>query len=216
MNKSIAFGALAIALSWAAPSIAQAVPEPQGFVKLGVTRIRLADEGKIYIMGVYDPAAGYRTPEKWTANLELGYFVLPSVSVQGSVTGPVSTPNLPTGSLEGTPNLGDDKFSIFTLTAAWHPLHGRKISPYVGGGIAWQHVWKIKDGFAQNLNVDDATGPVIGGGVDFALTPRIGLYVDAKKAFYDTKASAAIGPVQITADPKLDPLILQGGVVFRF
>lgn len=203
-----------MALCLASPVSAQDAPD--GFARLGVSRVRLADEGKIFIMGVYDPAAGYTTPEKWVANFDLGYFVAPQFALQISATTPMTTPNLPAGSLEGTPNLGDDKFSIFTASATWHPLRGGGVSPYVGGGLAWQHVWEIEDGFAQNLDVDDTVGPMIQAGVEFPLNERFGVFFDAKKAFYKTDASAELGPVLITAKPELDPLILTAGALIRF
>ncbi len=180
--------------------------------------MRLVDKGKIYVNGTYDPAADYATPEKWVANFDLGYFVARPIAVQISATTPMTTPNLPTGSLLGTPNLGDDKFSIFTATATWHPLRGHVVSPYIGGGIAWQHVWSIKDEFAQNLKIDDAVGPVIQGGFEIPVHRQFGLFFDVKKAFYKTDASGTIlgGAVSITAKPQLDPLILTAGALIRF
>src|SRR3546814_16201824 len=84
-------------------------------------------------------------PEKWVANIELGYFVLDTVAIQFAGTTPATTPNKPAGSLEAVPNLGNDKFSIFTLTGTYHPLRGGPVSPYVGAGVATQHVWSLED-----------------------------------------------------------------------
>lgn len=206
---------LALCGCWVVPAHAQDA-QPNGFARLGVARVRLADKGKIFIMGTYDPNADYKTPEKWVANFDLGWFVADKVALQVSGTTPMTTPNLPTGSLLGTPNLGNDKFSIFTATATFHPLRGGGFSPYVGGGIAWQHVWSVKDAAAQNLKIDDAVGPVVQAGIEVPVGAKFGLFFDAKKAFYKTDASASLGPVAITAKPKLDPLILTAGATIRF
>lgn len=216
MKHLVSTAAILTALSWAGPSWAQPVAQPDGFARLGLARVRLADEGKISINGIHDPAADYTTPEKWVANLELGYFVIDKVAVQFSGTSPMTTPNLPAGSLEGIPNLGDDTFSIFALTATFHPLRGKPVSPYFGGGLALQHVWDLDDEFAQNLDVDDTAGPVIQAGAEVAIGERFGVYFDAKKAFYKTDASADLGPNRVTAKPELDPLILQAGFLVRF
>lgn len=208
--------AIAIAGCAAAPLAAQTAPQADGFARLGVARVRLADEGKIFIMGTFDPNADYKTPVKWVANFDLGYFVASKFALQVSATSPMTTPNLPTGSLLGTPNLGNDKFSIFSLTGTFHPLRGGSFSPYIGGGLAWQHVWSVKDAAAQNLKIDDTVGPVIQAGVDVPLGQQFGLFFDARKAFYKTDASASLGPVSITAKPELDPLILTAGATIRF
>lgn len=206
----------AIAVLLTGPAMAQSVPQTSGYVRVSAVHVDLADKGSIFVNGAQDPAAGYRTPRKWAANLELGYFLLPAVSLQGSVTSPVTTSNTPAGSLAGLPNLGDDQFSIFTVTGNFHPLRGHTVSPYVGGGWAVQHVWKVKDGLATNLSVGDANGPVIQAGIDFNITRRVGVFVDAKKIWYDAKASGGIGPAQINAKAVLDPTLFQAGVLFRF
>jgi outer membrane protein W len=199
-----------------APAAAQPAAEHDGFVRAGVARLKLADKGGLEMNGAPIAGAGYTTPEKWMGSFDLGYFVGNTIAVQVSGTTPVKTPNLPNGTLGGTPNLGTDKFSLFTATATWHPLRGGTVSPYVGAGLEWFHVWSIRDEFADNLDVKDEVGPVIQGGAEFNLNERFGIYIDAKKAFIETKASANIGPAVVTAKPQLDPFILQAGAVVRF
>ena len=207
---------LMLGMCMAAPAAAQASSDANGFVRVGLTRVRLADKGKISINGALVPGAGYRTPTKWGAAAELGFFVLRNLSLQVGATSPVSTSNTPAGVLAGTPNLGSDRFSIFTATATFHPLRGGIVSPYAGGGIALQKVWSTRDALATNLTVRDAHGPVIQGGVEVRLAKRFGLFFDAKKAFYTADASGDLGPAHVTAEAKLDPLLLQAGALFRF
>ena len=215
MRLTIAL-ALVSGLAAAAPAAAQPAASLDGFARVGIARLKLADKGGLELDGTVVPGAGYSTPEKWMGSFDLGYFVGSTVAVQVAGTTPVKTPNLPNGTLEGTPNLGTDKFSLFTATATWHPLRGGKISPYVGAGIEWFHVWSVRDEFADNLKVEDEVGPVLQAGAELNLTERFGLYVDAKKAFVKTSASASIGPSSVTAEPKLDPFILQAGALIRF
>jgi len=216
MRFAPSVAALLLGICAAAPTAAQPAPDANGFLRVGVARVRLADKGRIFINGALVPGGDYRTPERWVPAAELGYFVLPNLSLQVGATGPVSTTNTPAGSLAGTPNLGSDRFSIFTGTAAFHPLRGGALSPYVGGGFAWQKVWSTRDALATNLRVHDAGGPVIQGGVEARLTGRFGVFLDAKKAFYKADASGDLGAAHVTAAAKLDPLLLQAGATFRF
>lgn len=208
--------ALLLGIGVAAPAAAQSDADAKAFLRVGVTRVRLADKGQIFINGTLVPGAGYRTPEKWVPAAEAGYFVLPNLSFQVAATAPTSTSNTPAGSLAGTPNLGSDRFSIFTATAVFHPLRVGPVSPYVGGGFALQKVWSTRDALAANLSVHDASGPVIQGGVEVRVARRFGLFVDAKKAFYKADASGDLGPSHVTARAKLDPLLLQAGASFHF
>ncbi|MGZ8281520.1 MAG: OmpW/AlkL family protein [Allosphingosinicella sp.] len=200
----------------ATPGQAQEAAQPDGYARLGVARVKLADEGEIFINGVQDPQAGYSTPEDWVVSAELGWFVLDQVAVQVSATSPATTSNIPAGSLAGLPSLGDDSFSVFTLTGNFHPLRGGPISPYVGGGLAWHHTWDTDDGLAANLEIGDAVGPVVQAGVEVALGGRFALYFEARQAFYSVEASGDLGPLRVTADPELDPFFVQGGAVIRF
>ncbi|MDP9413136.1 MAG: outer membrane beta-barrel protein [Pseudomonadota bacterium] len=200
----------------AAPGAAQPTGETDAFLRVGVSRIRLADEGRIFVNGVRDEKADYKTPEKWVASAEVGYFVHDRVAVQVSGTTPATTRNVPAGSLDGLPNLGNDTFSIFTLTGTFHPLRGSSFSPYAGAGVGLQKVWSTEDHFASNLRIHDAFGAVIQGGVEVAVSPRFGVFFDAKKGFWDANASGNLGPARVTAVAKLDPLLLQAGALIRF
>jgi outer membrane protein W len=215
MKFAPSIAVIIIGICVAAPSAAQSSSEAKGFLRVGLTRVRLADKGDIFINGTLAPGAGYRTPEKWVPAVEVGYFVLPNLSVQVAATSPTSTSNIPAGTLAGTPNLGDDRFSIFTATATFHPLRGR-VSPYFGGGMALQKVWSTRDALAKNLSVHDAHGPVIQAGLEVRLADRFGVFFDAKKAFYSDRASGDLGPAHVTALAKIDPLLLQVGGLLRF
>jgi len=214
-HLAIGFALIAAGLP-ATEAAAQGAEAQDAFVKIGLARIRLADEGKIYADGVLDPGADYVTPEKWVASIEAGYFLTDTIALQVAGTTPATTSNVPAGSLAGLPNLGNDTFSIFTATGTFHPFRDGPVSPYFGAGVAFQKTWSNEDVFAQNLDVHDAFGPVIQGGVDVRIADRFGVYLDAKKAFYKANASGDLGPTHIDAKAELDPLILQAGALIRF
>lgn len=207
---------IAMLATWISAPAEAAELGQNGFVRIGVTRVKLADRGLISIDGNSDPSAGYRTPEVYVASGTIGYFVHPSFAIELAATTPASTSNTPAGSLAGLPNLGWDRFSIFGATLTYHPLRGHVLSPYIGGGAALQHAWSTRDALATNLRVHDAVGPVIEGGIEIAAGRRFGLFAEARKAFYSADASADLGPSHVTATAKLDPLLLQAGGVIHF
>lgn len=208
--------AMLLAGTCAAPAIAQESHDRDGFVRAGVARIKLVDEGKIFVNGTRDPEAGYETPEKYVGSVQLGYFLADNFAVELAGTTPATTQNIPAGSLAGLPNLGNDTFSIFTLTGTFHPLRGNTLSPYIGAGVGLQKVWSTEDRLATNMKVNDAFGAVLQAGVELAVSDRFGVYFEAKKGFWDANASGDLGPAHITAVAKLDPLILTAGGFLRF
>lgn len=215
MKRLATLSALALAIS-ATPAFAQPVDRPDTFVRLGLAHIDLADKGPVFVNGVRDPGADYKTDKDWIGSIEIGHFVHPSFAVRLAGTTPATTYNLPAGSLAGTPNLFDDKSSNFTATVTYHPLRGRAFSPYVGGGIGINKIWSTTERLANDVKLSDAHGPVLQGGVEADLGDRFGIYFDAKKAFWSADASGFLGPARITAEAELDPVILQVGGVFRF
>ncbi len=190
------------------------------FIRVGISRGKLVDKGTVAVGGVVNPADAYKTNPYWTETISAGHFVHRNVAIEASVSMPATTHNLPAGALAGAPNLGDDQFVQLNVSGTLHPLRGRRISPYVGGGIAFQFTRQQRDVFARNLNVSNSHGPMIQAGIDFNLTDRLGLYVDAKKAFYnaigtgDLPLGGTFAPV--VAKAELDPLTLQIGATVRF
>ncbi len=214
--KMILKTALLIGTLTASPALAQADLGPDTFVRIGVTHIDMADKGPVFVDGVRDPGADYETDKDFVGTLEVGHFVHPSVAVRVAGSTPAKTYNLPAGSLAGLPNLGNDVSSNFTLTATFHPLRGNRFSPYIGGGIGLNKIWSTEDRLATDLKIKSAHGPVIQAGVEFDISDRFGVYVDAKKGFWSADASGFLGPAKVTAEAELDPVLLSAGALFRF
>jgi outer membrane protein W len=200
----------------AAPAIAQDNSGRDTFLRVGISHIDLADKGPVFVNGVQDTGADYRTDKDVIGHAEIGHFVLPQVAVRLFGTTPAETFNLPAGSLAGTPNLFNDTSSNFTLTATFHPLRGQVFSPYIGGGIGLNHIWSTEERLATDVEISDSHGPVIQAGVDIDFNDRFGVYLDAKKAFWSAEASGFLGPLFIEAEAELDPVILSAGAVVRF
>lgn len=192
-----------------------------GYVKIGVNRTKLVDKGDVMTDGIYDPQAGYSTNATEGVTLTAGAFVYGPVAIEASLSSPVTTHNMPAGSLTGVPNLGDDEFVVATVGANVHPMKGKAFSPYVGGGLMMQFTTEERDRNAIGLNISNSHGPYVQAGVNYDMGNGLGFYVDAKKAWYHAKAdgllpTSATTTAAVDAKAELDPFVLQAGLVAKF
>jgi outer membrane protein W len=194
---------------------AQAQDAGDSFVKVAGSRTKLVDKGEVRTNGVLDPAAAYKTRQAFHGTVTVGKYIIDRVALEASITTPLTTNNIPAGSLAGLPNLGDDEFVMLTIGGSFHPLKS-PISPYVGGGLQVQITTQQRDGLANGLNIPNAHGPYVHGGVDFSLSDKLGVFFDVRKAFYHTNATGLLAGNQVNAKAVLDPLTLQVGGVARF
>ena len=220
MNIAALMSASLLGMIAASPVVAQEAGD--AYVRVAAARTKLVDKGDVKTNGVLDPAAGYSTRETFHGVVTGGYYIANSIAVEASISTPATTDNLPAGSLLGTPNLGDDEFTMATLGVSLHPFRG-KFQPYVGGGIIRHFTTQERDGLGVGLNIPNAYGPYVHAGVDVAMSRTWGLFADVRKAFYHTNATGLL-PLDATytqfasvdAKAELDPLTIQLGVVARF
>lgn len=210
------------ALAIIAPAAAHAQDAGDVTVRVAASRTKLVDEGEIRVNGVVDPTAGYSTREAYHATLSASYFPVDGFGIDASISSPATTNNIPAGSLAGTPNLGDDEFILLTLGGRFQPLDG-PFSPYVAGGIQAQITSQERDGLAVGLDIANAHGPYVEGGVEFDVSPRWGVFASVRKAWYHTEATGLLPTdatftsfLEVDARADLDPLTIQVGLLTRF
>ncbi|MDB5667474.1 MAG: hypothetical protein JWL74_424 [Alphaproteobacteria bacterium] len=191
-------------------------------VRVAASRTKLVDGGEIRVNGVADPTAGYSTREAYHGTFSASYFPIDDFGIDFSISSPATTNNVPAGSLAGTPNLGDDEFILVTVGGRVQPFDG-PLSPYVSGGLQVQLTTQERDGLGVNLNIPNAHGPYVEGGVEFDMSPRWGLFASVRKAWYHTEASGLLPTdatytnfAQVNATAELDPLTIQVGLLTRF
>ncbi len=217
MNKLVTLlFAAAAALASAVPAAAQEAGD--AFARVAAARTKLVDKGTVWVNGVEDPGADYTTRATYHGVLTGGYYLFDGVALEGSISTPATTNNIPAGSLAGTPNLGDDEFMMLSVGGSFHPFRGR-VSPYVGGGYVRQFTTQERDALAVNLNIPDSGGPYIHAGVDIEMSERWGFFADVRKAWYHTNASGLLpldatftNFANVTAKAELDPLTIQVGL----
>jgi outer membrane protein len=218
----VAIASAVSALAAVAAAPAQAQEAGDVVVRAAASRTKLVDGGEVQVNGVVDPTAGYRTRETYHGTLSATFFPISGLGIDASISTPGTTNNIPAGSLAGTPNLGDDEFVLATIGGRVQPLRGR-VSPFVGGGLQFQLTTQERDGLGVGLNIPNANGPYLEGGIEFNLTRRWGLFASVRKAWYHTNASGRLpldatmtSFAQINARAELDPLTIQIGALTRF
>ena len=206
--------ASAAALSgFAAPAFAQ---QHDWFVHVGPAQLTLADGADILAGGTALPDAGIDTDPQYTGVVEIGRFVGPNVAVALTLGAPPLAKIDGTGSLEGLGRLGSVRYGPGALTVQWHPLRQGQFQPYVGAGLTYMHVFDTDDEALSNIEVDDDIGPLIQAGANYYFSERTGIFLDVKKGWLRATSTGSLGPTPIEARLKLDPLVLNAGLAFRF
>lgn len=197
----------------AAPASAQ---ERNWFVHVGPAQLTLADGADIVAGGTALPDAGIDTDPQYTGVVEIGRFVAPQVAVALTLGAPPVAKFDGTGSLEALGRLGSVRYGPGALTVQYHPIRTGRFQPYVGAGATYMHIFSTKDAALSDIEVKDDIGPLIQAGANYYFSDRTGIFFDVKKGWLRTQATATLGPAPIDADLKLDPLVLNAGLAFRF
>lgn len=215
MNTKI-FAAAAVAVL-AVASGAQAedfTPKAKGDIVLNVRATGVVPQGTDPITTLAGAATGLRA--------DASYDVMPTIGVTYFFTD-----NIAAEVIAGTTNHtvkakgpGVDLKIKETwvlppiVTLQYHFAPQARVSPYVGAGINYMLFYsgEDKNGFA--LKIKDGFGTALQAGVDVALQGQWALNLDAKKVFFDTKATDRINGVKTKVT--LDPWVLSAGIGYRF
>jgi outer membrane protein len=206
------------------PSVPPPPPAPLGFsdVPLGLYAHvgpagLIMDEGAtLKVAGQKQVGATIAIKSQVTAAVEVGYFVTHNLAVSFTGGIPPLAKIEADGTMKGYPTIGKASYGPMTLTAHYHFLDLGRFQPYVGAGAAYMYVFDDNDGLMNRLKVKEALGFAFQAGADFMIDQHWGVFVDAKKAILRTHATGFLGPMPVKADVKLDPLVLSGGLTYRF
>jgi outer membrane protein len=219
----IAMGAAMICISGAASAADLNAPAPSEmpfasrfYVHVGPAALIQNQGIKLELGGV--PVPGADISMKWnpTVGIEAGAYLTPNVAV--SFTGglpPVGRVEA-AGALDGIGRLGETRYGPMALTAHYHFNPTGSINPYIGAGAVYMYVFSTTDAAINNLDVKNAFGAAAQAGVDIMLTRNWGMFFDVKKAYLRTDATGSFMGAPVKADIKLDPLVLNSGVTYRF
>lgn len=211
--------ALALALPLAAAAQSDGHPS---WVHLGPTLVQFESGGGVSVAGAVVPNASTRASDNTTLGMELGYDLSPLYSVRLTMGVP------PTTSVEGTGNLSASAgvpqplakvtYGPAVLSATWHPLGRSGFSPYLGAGLNYPIIFKVEDQYLVNVHATSKVGTALQLGADYAFDEKWGVFLDVKKLFIEVDVSANLpgGGPAATTTAKLNPLVIQAGVSYRF
>jgi len=205
MNKPLLILTLAALGLTAAPGMAQAQESPW-LVRARAVHIDPANKS--------DPVGGVgardrlHVSDKWIPEVDISYFLTPHWAAELILT----YPQKHDVTLDGS-RIGSFKHLPPTLTAQYHFLPGATINPYVGAGINYTLMSKVKllDGAARLEH--DSVGLALQAGADFRIDDRWSVNVDVKKV--QIRSDVEIGGARASR-VKVDPVLFGVGLGYRF
>jgi outer membrane protein len=187
-----------------------------GYVHLGYGFARQADTGTLTVGGAALPGAGYSTPIAGAPVIEAGLYLGDNASIAASGTLPMTFTNTGTGTIAAFGTLGTETVGFYALTAKAHLPLRPSVSPYLGAGAAYMHVFGTTDGAITGLRIQSAPGFVLQGGIDFRLSEHLGAFVDVKKFMIGTTATGTALGLPVMAQTRVDPWVASAGLGFWF
>ena len=145
---------------------------------------------------------------KTIPELDISYFFTPHISAELILT----YPQKHKVRLDGA-EIGSFKHLPPTLTAQYHFAPGATINPYLGVGVNYTRISKVRllDGAGDLEN--DSWGLALQAGVDFRINERWSINADVKKV--NIRSDVYVGGVN-ASHLKVDPVLFGLGVGYRF
>ena len=186
------------------------------FVHLGVSALLSDPKVKVQTLAGRVPAAKVLLPAAVIPSVELGYRLDAHWSASTTVGYPPTVDIKGKGILSHLGRLGSTSLAPLTAGIQYHLTAFGAVQPYLGGGPAYMLVLNSHDASISHLQVRSAWGAFLQGGLDWYLTERTGLFIDIKRAFLDTTFRGRLGPMPVLAKANLNPLMISGGITYRF
>jgi outer membrane protein len=205
-TKAIAAAVLAtLSLTGVAMSSAVAQESPW-LVRVRAVNLNTADKS--------DPVGGVGASDRLTVSdktipeFDVSYFFTPNLAAELVLTYPQKHKVY----LDGT-NIGSFKHLPPSLLLQYHFTPDAPLKPYVGAGINYTTLSKVRllNGAASLEH--DSVGLVLQAGVDYAIDKQWSLNFDVKKA--QIRSDVMIGGAKASR-VKVDPLMIGVGVGYRF
>lgn len=202
-----------------APALAQTgvtAPQAENFIRGGISYVDVAEDIDVTLGGAPLPGAGVDLASATSVQVEYGRYLTDAVSLSLSFSGPFETDNIAAGSLAGAGNIATDTFGIVTAGGQWHFNRAGTFSPYIGGGLAYFHVFDVEDGIAVGAEIDNAFGAMLQAGVEARVADNKALFIDLRRMFLEIDSRGTLMGLPIAATSTLDPLIISAGISFEF
>lgn len=211
--KTAAAAALAMA---SLAGAANAQEASRWFVHLGPAYVDPVESASMTAGGAPVAGADVSIDGRWTLEGEVGYFLTPNVALAVAAGLPPKFNVDADGTLAALGRAGTMTGGPAGLLVQYHFNPEGRIQPYVGAGASFLIVFDTEDAALNNLEADSAIGTALQAGANFMVNDRWGGFVDVKKAYVGTVAKATLGPMPVRAKVKVDPLVFNAGLTYRF
>lgn len=161
-----------------------------------------------------DPVGGAGASDRLTISdktipeFDVSYFFTPNLAAELVLTYPQKHDVY----LDGT-SIGTFKHLPPSLLLQYHFTPTAPLKPYVGAGINYTTISKVRLLNGQGSLEHDSVGLVLQAGADYAIDKQWSLNFDIKKA--QLRSDVMIGGVKVSR-VKVDPLMIGVGVGYRF
>jgi outer membrane protein len=223
--KRLSMIASALVLSLGSTAAGAQNADPHGakgraYVRVSVAHFFFNENAKIKLGGA-PVAGGNATVEDNTPpSLEVGYFILPNISVAATIGLPPKTTLRGAGTLSSAGDLGTVTYGPGVYTVRYHLNPNGPIRPYVGAGVNWTIIFDTDDRALQNFKTSNTFGPALVAGVEVPFNQRFSLFGSVSKAWVSTNSRYNLptpgGLVPGTARVALDPLVVNAGLQVNF
>lgn len=179
--------------------------ESPWLVRVRAVQIEPADKSDaIAALGV--PRNAISVSDKTIPELDISYFFTRNFAAELVLTYPQ----------KHTVRLDDVKLGTFkhlppTLTLQYHFTPDSRISPYVGAGVNYTQISKVRLNGLKMEN--DSFGLALQAGVDFKIDKNWSINLDVKKV--QIRSDVSLAGTKLT-EVKVDPLLIGIGIGYRF
>ena len=223
MNKLILTAALCMATS-AWPAAGSADAPSRWSTRLGLAYASFDTSSELSLAGVPAPGAAATVDDQGIFMGDVGFDITDHWTARAAIGAPVALPVLAGGTLQGlspplTGTLGEIEIAPIVISLLYAPRQFGGFKPYLGAGAAYTYILDTKAGDVAQLEASSGWGAVLQAGCNFAITPQLSAFADARKIYFATTASGvvpALGGVPVEAAVTLDPLLFNVGVGYRF
>jgi outer membrane protein len=186
------------------------------YVRGGIAGVLFEPGAKFTVAGQRLPDASLTTSDNVTVAAELGYYLRTDVSLSLTVGVPPDTAVNGTGALATIGRLGTVRYGTVAALADYHFNYFGRFQPWVGVGPAFFAIFGTTGDAIQNLKVSDQWGAAVQAGAEYMINQNWGIYTSVSQLFAHTNASGSFAGLSVTSKVDLNPLIIQGGLTFRF
>ena len=175
-----------------------------------------ADDRRLRVAGTRAPEAGVDTKTHYTPTFHIGRFVSENVALSFTGGLPPRIDINGAGALAPAGKLTEITYGPATAMVQYHVNRDGAFSPYAGIGACYMLVLDVDDGALQDARVENDLAPAVEIGAEFKVARKMGIFVEAKKAFLHTEARGTFMGAPVQSHIRLDPWAVSAGATFHF